>query len=265
MIMKIVGYEPASLIDWPGKVAAVLFAPGCNMDCWYCHNRPLLGARRCGPLNIRPRVRPLARDRLLAALTARSRRGLLDGVVVTGGEPTLQPTLAAFIVELRKRTRLPVKLDTNGTNPRGLASLLALRLVDYVALDIKAPPDRYAETAGTRVRTQRIEQSLAALRERRDEAQAGGRAFDYELRTTCVPRLGLDDIAAIGRWVRGAHRLVLQQYRPLPIEQRWLDPRHFDPPHPPGWFDAAADTLREHVGEVGVRGVTPATASATAG
>ena len=135
------------------------------------------------------------------------RRGLVDGVVITGGEPTLQQDLASFLRQLRER-HLGVKLDTNGYRPDVLADLLSDGLVDYVALDVKAPPGKYPLLAGlSDVDVTRVEHSIALLRE-------GG--VPHEFRTTVVPGLlDEDDVGAIARWLAGAERYVLQQFRAL--------------------------------------------------
>lgn len=250
--MRIVGYERASLVDWPGRVAAVLFLPGCNLDCFYCHNRRLLGEQANQPLGFQPLRRRLNRRVILDELRRRADR--LDGVVITGGEPTLQPGLVSLIDAIR-RLGLPVKLDTNGSNPGLIERLLDNRRLAAAAIDIKAPPDRYDEIAGPGVNPDRIHRTFRAVHES---------GIDYELRTTCIPQLGLDDVEAMATWIAGARSWVLQQYRPLPPDLAWLDARHFVPPHPPEWFAEARDLAGPWVESIGIRGVdlTPLTTSA---
>jgi pyruvate formate lyase activating enzyme len=137
--MKLAGFVPLSLCDYPGRVAAVVFTQGCNFRCPWCHNGHLL------PLTADPAKRVSEED-VLAVLWERRTR--LGGVVVSGGEPTLQLALPRFLRRL-KALGLEVKLDTNGSNPRVLQQLLDDRLLDYVAMDVKAPWDRYAALTGT--------------------------------------------------------------------------------------------------------------------
>ena len=138
--MRIAGLERCSLIDYPGKMAAVVFTPGCNLDCFYCHNRTLLAPS--ATFNAIPF--PDVLDWL------RKRQGLLDAVVISGGEPTLQADLDDFVREVRAMD-YAVKLDTNGTRPAVLAFLIDEGLLDYIAMDIKAPPDKYESICGVPV------------------------------------------------------------------------------------------------------------------
>ncbi len=137
--MKLAGFVPLSLCDYPGRVAAVVFTQGCNFRCPWCHNGHLL------PLTAEP-SNSVSEEHVMSVLAERCDR--LGGVVVSGGEPTLQPALPRFLRRL-KALRLDVKLDTNGTHPAVLRQLLDDRLLDYVAMDVKAPWDRYAALTGT--------------------------------------------------------------------------------------------------------------------
>ena len=137
--MKLAGFVPLSLCDYPGRVAAVVFTQGCNFRCPWCHNGHLL-PRVSDPLKC------VSEEQVMAVLEERRTR--LGGVVVSGGEPTLQPALPRFLRRL-KTLGLDVKLDTNGTHPAVLRQLLADRLLDYVAMDVKAPWERYAALTGT--------------------------------------------------------------------------------------------------------------------
>ncbi|MBN1867998.1 anaerobic ribonucleoside-triphosphate reductase activating protein [Candidatus Sumerlaeota bacterium] len=197
--MRIAGFEKCSLVDYPGKMAAVVFTPGCNMDCFYCHNRWIVsaGADFCA----------YDPEQVLEFLDTRN--GLLDGVVITGGEPTLQPGLEEFIGRVRD-LGYPVKLDTNGTNPARLGRLIERGLVDYVAMDLKAPLDSngshcdYESLCGSGIDLEAVEASVRLLLQG---------WVEYEFRTTVAPQLGRDDLMAIARSIRGARRYVLQQYR----------------------------------------------------
>lgn len=191
--MKIAGIQKNSFVDFPGKVSAVLFTPGCNMNCFYCHNRRLLS------LNKNEDVVEIDEVSQLLA----KRKGFLDAVVISGGEPTLQTGLGRFLEKL-KGIGYKVKLDTNGTNPQVIESLIGNNLVDYIAMDIKAPFERYSEVCCTDVDAESIRRSIKVLMEGR---------IDYEFRTTVAPGFDIEDIVSIAREIRGARKYVLQNYR----------------------------------------------------
>ena len=179
--MHIAGLQKMTLLDYPGKVACTVFLSGCNYRCPFCHNG--------GLLENAPEA--LTEEELLTFLE--KRKGLLDGVCITGGEPTLQPDLP-HLLESVKALGYSVKLDTNGSNPAMLAALLEKGLVDYVAMDVKNSPERYGETVGIPgIPLEKTEQSLRLL-------LAG--PTDYELRTTCVAEFHEEEAAAaMGAWV----------------------------------------------------------------
>ncbi len=178
--MKIGGYVPVSLCDYPCRVAAVVFTQGCNFRCPFCHNGHLLSDAPAAEAT------PWDEHDVLARLAERSSR--LGGVVISGGEPTLQPDLAAFIRRVRD-LGLAVKLDTNGSRPQVLADLIADRLLDYVAMDIKAPWARYT-------RLTRVPRMAVAVRRSVRILSASG--VPHEFRTTRVePLLSADDCAAL--------------------------------------------------------------------
>jgi len=152
--MKIAGIVRQSLVDYPGKLAATVFTQGCNMNCVFCHNRCLVGQRGHDPYQ--------KEDEVFAFL--QRRRKFLDGVVVTGGEPTLQPDLEGFIEKVKDMGFL-VKLDTNGTRPEVLKKLFDKNLVDYVAMDVKAPMKKYHEICRSEVNEQALLESMKLLRE----------------------------------------------------------------------------------------------------
>jgi pyruvate formate lyase activating enzyme len=207
--VDVAAFVPLSLSDHDGHVAAVVFVPGCNFRCPFCHNPDLvLPERAAGG----PRV-PV--DEVLDEL--RDRRDFLDSVVVSGGEPTLQPGLQEFLASVRAMG-LRVKLDTNGSRPDVLRPLFEGNLVDYVAMDIKAPPARYAEFAGVPVDLARIEESIRLIR---------SMAPDYEFRTTVAPGLVAEDLRAVADWISGAKRYILQPFS-VPPEKGLLDPAWSD-------------------------------------
>ena len=192
--MRILGLQKLSLLDFPGKVAATVFTGGCDLRCPFCHNAPLvLPGRGASALDAGAVLDFLA-----------SRRGLLDGMVLSGGEPLLQPDAADFLAEV-KAMGFAVKLDTNGCHPDALADILDRRLADYVAMDIKNSLEKYPWTVGVPgFDTAPVERSAQLLME--------GPA-DYEFRTTLVrPFHEVGDMETIGRWLRGARRYYLQAF-----------------------------------------------------
>ncbi len=211
--MNIAAVRWTSLSDFPGSVAVVLWTLGCNLRCPFCYNSHLVHPEAHEQAASVPMEEALEGIRL--------RRSFVDGVTVTGGEPTLQNDLEVLFSEV-KHLGLKTKLDTNGTRPDVLAGLLDRDLVDYVALDVKAPRARYdafsAPGADAAPIVAALEQSIALLRARDTE---------YELRTTVAPGLEHEDILAIGRWIAGAKRYVLQPFVTPPestlVDASWGD------------------------------------------
>lgn len=194
MHMRIGGLQKVTLLDYPGKVACTVFLPGCNLRCPFCHNPALVLPDR--------ETDGLSTEKLLAFLE--TRRGKLDGVCVTGGEPTLYEDLPALLRQIRG-LGFAVKLDTNGCDPARLAEILNQGLVDYVAMDVKNAPARYAETVGIPgFNPAPVEESIRLLRKS---------TVDYEFRTTLVRELHRpEDLDAIAAWLAGAPRYYLQNF-----------------------------------------------------
>lgn len=167
--MRIGGIQRSSLVDYPGKVSAVIFTQGCNFRCPYCHNPQLVEPSLFEP--------PLDAADVLSFLE--SRVGRLHGVVVSGGEPLLQKRLPDFLEQVR-RFGFPVKLDTNGSFPAELAHVVSGGLVDFVAMDIKAPLDKYAVVSGVPVDVHAIQASIRIIRES---------GIDHQFRTTVADAL----------------------------------------------------------------------------
>ena len=190
--MNVQGYQKLTLLDFPGRTACTVFTGGCNLRCPFCHNAGLVRTPLAGP-NLT--------DEVLVYL--QKRRGILDGVCITGGEPLLQPDLVDFLRKV-KEMGYAVKLDTNGTLPRRLEAILATNLVDYVAMDIKSSPDGYAAATGTDADVSAVTDSLSLLR------QSG---IPYELRTTAVRGLHTAaDFAAIGEWLGDVPAYFIQRF-----------------------------------------------------
>ena len=194
--MNIAGLQKMTLLDFPGKVACTVFLDGCNFRCPFCHNSPLLGS-----------APPEMTDEALLAFLEK-RKGLLDGVCITGGEPTLSPELPELLRRIRA-LGYPVKLDTNGSRPEVLKALVREGLVQYVAMDIKNSPARYARTVGLKtLNLEPLEQSIRFLL---------SDAVDYELRTTvALPLHDADAIRDMGVWLESLggkpKRFYLQNY-----------------------------------------------------
>lgn len=193
--MNIQGLQKTTLLDYPKHVAATIFFGGCNFCCPFCHN---------GNLALSPNTTPAYNPSEILNFL-KKRTGILDGVCITGGEPTLQEELVPFLSEI-KNLGLSIKLDTNGYRPQILKELCQSGLVDYVAMDIKGAPDKYAEICGlSQMDFSRIADSAAFL--------LGG-SIPYEFRTTVTRELHQkEDFAAIGSWLSGADAYYLQNYQ----------------------------------------------------
>jgi pyruvate formate lyase activating enzyme len=193
--MDIGGIQKISLSDYPRRISAVVFTQGCDFRCPFCHNPQLVDPARFGPR--------LPEGEVLSFLERR--RGKIDAVTVTGGEPTLQGDLPRFLTMVKEMGYL-AKLDTNGARPDVLVRLLRDGLLDYVAMDVKGPLESYARLAGRPVATAAIAESIAMVM---------GAGIPYEFRTTVVKvLLSADELRAMGRLVPGACRWFLQQFVP---------------------------------------------------
>lgn len=192
--MQICGLQKLSMVDYPDKLAATVFTGGCNLRCPFCHNALLVTRLAETPV--------IPEDEVLDFLA--SRRRLLDGVVLSGGEPLLHPDAANFLRKVRNMG-FAVKLDTNGCYPDRLAEILKEDLVDYVAMDIKNSPEKYAQTAGVAdFDLIPVENSIRLLRDS---------SVDYEFRTTLVREFHtMADLDAVAVWLRGAPRYFLQNF-----------------------------------------------------
>lgn len=198
------GYQKLTLIDYPGKIATTVFTLGCSFRCPFCHNPELV--------NLRLAHDERSEKEFFQFLT--KRKGKLEGVCITGGEPTIQPDIIDFIKKLKKRG-LAVKLDSNGTRPDVLKKLIDAKLVDYIAMDIKNQPKKYLETVGLSEKNvsllDRVKLSVDLI------IHSG---IPYEFRTTVVPGLHAEkDFDEIAKWIKGAEAYYLQEYR----EKKILD------------------------------------------
>ena len=221
--MRFAGLQKTSLIDYPDRVATVLFTSGCNLRCPYCHNGELVHSYT-GPF--------IEEDEVLETLLDRKR--YVDSVVVTGGEPTIHQELPGFLARLRE-DGFNVKLDTNGFNPDVLRACLPY--VDYIAMDIKTSPEKYSELGA---------QSTESLIESIETVKTSG--IDYEFRCTAVPGfVEAETINEIGELIKGSKRFVFQQFRP----EKTLDPAYNDvKPHSGGYIRELGGLMEEYVDTV---------------
>jgi len=188
--MEIAGFIKNSFVDYPGVIASVVFTPFCNFNCWYCHNCEVITQVKG----------TISENEVLSFLE--SRKGFIDGVVISGGEPTLQKDLISFARKI-KQMGFKLKLDTNGTNISALEALVSENLLDFIAMDIKAPLVKYSQIIG---KDWPKEQILSAI----DYIKNCG--VDHEFRTTFSPDLTKEDITEIATLVGKNHKFSLQQY-----------------------------------------------------
>ncbi len=231
--MLIAGFQKLTLLDYPGKIAALIFTQGCNFACGYCHNPEMIPSLRILPE--RPELDP---EWILSFLA--TRKGLLDGVVVSGGEPTLHQDLPDFLKKIKNLGFL-TKLDTNGSHPEVLSNLIDKKLVDYIAMDIKASPKNYADL----VKHDDLGRILTSIRVIMDSS------IDSEFRSTIFPSLHKPhEIKAMGTMIRGAKRWYLQNFRPLrTLDQKFQQQRSFDPEE----LNTFALLAKEYIQKVDIR------------
>ncbi|HLC45600.1 MAG TPA: anaerobic ribonucleoside-triphosphate reductase activating protein [archaeon] len=203
--MRFGGFQKTTLVDYPGRVASTVFTTGCNMRCGYCHNPSLV-------FGTAPAIEE---STIMSELLARKK--YIDSVVVTGGEPTVWRDLPGFLKKL-KGHGFSVKLDTNGSNPDALREILEKKLVDYVAMDVKAPKSKYAQVTNSSLPAENIARSIALVKES---------GVDYEFRTTVAPGLGLEDLDGIALQIQPARKWFLQLFV---SSKAVLDPRVLELP-----------------------------------
>ncbi|MGC9344788.1 MAG: anaerobic ribonucleoside-triphosphate reductase activating protein, partial [Bacteroidales bacterium] len=191
--MNLAGLQPTSLIDYPGTICAVVFTQGCNLTCPFCHNPGLIPYQ--GPDHF-------PEEEFFAFLE--KRKGKLDGISITGGEPLLQPDLIPFIKRINEMG-FKVKLDTNGTLPKKLKEIINSGLLDFLAMDIKSSLQNYSKAVGgIDIDVEKIKKSVELIRDFQK----------YEFRTTVVPGLVSEqDIKAIGSWLEGIKNFSIQQFK----------------------------------------------------
>jgi pyruvate formate lyase activating enzyme len=231
-VVEIKGIEKFSSRDFPGHISSTIFLGGCTFRCPYCHNSQLV---------LSPETIPsLAPDFFLSYLDGR--KGWLEAVCFTGGEPLLHEDLEELIRVVRERGLL-VKIDTNGSFPDRLEALLALGLVDWVAMDVKAPLERYREVTRSNIDLERVVRSADLLR---------GSGVKHTFRTTVVPGLvGKEDVVKIGEWLNGAESYLVQQFVP----QTTIDPAYLEvKPFGRTDLEAIVAAAKPYFGDVRIEG-----------
>jgi pyruvate formate lyase activating enzyme len=194
--VKIGGIQKLTLIDYPGKLAAVVFLCNCNFRCPWCYSSELV-------LPEKIKKQPEVSEKYVFEFL-KERKNLIEGVVLCGGEPTMTKELLSLVKKIKKEGFF-VKLDTNGSDPKILKELIDKKLVDYVAMDIKAPKEKYKEFTGSKIDVKKIQQSVDILKEGK---------IDYEFRTTVVPEFhNREELLTMARWISGAKRYYLQNFR----------------------------------------------------
>jgi len=201
--MKIGGFQKTSLLDYPEMISAIIWTVGCNFRCPFCYNKDLVTGNAGN----------IPEKEILEYLE--KRKNMLEGLVISGGEPLMQKDITVFCEKIKKLGYL-IKIDTNGTFPEKLQELVDKKLVDYIDMDVKAPKNKYDELAGKKVDIKKIQKSI-------DIIQKSG--VDYEFKTTFVPGLlKQEDIIEIGKWLEGSKKFYLQQFKnDVPLISSKLD------------------------------------------
>ena len=194
--MIIGGLQKLTLIDYPGRLAATVFLSGCNFRCPWCYSKELV-------LPEEIKKQPKITEKELFDFL-KQRKEMLEGVVLCGGEPTLNKDLPQFCKKI-KNMGYALKVDTNGSNPNMLKDLINENLIDYIAMDVKAPREKYDKLVGKKINVKNIEKSVSLLKQGK---------IDYEFRTTLNPMLKKEDVLKISHWLSGAKKYYLQNFRP---------------------------------------------------
>lgn len=190
--MKIGGLQKTSLLDYPDTISAIIWTIGCNFHCPFCYNKDLVEGK----------VGSISEDEILSFLE--KRKVMLEGLVISGGEPLMQKDITNFCEKVKKLGYL-VKIDTNGAYPEKLKELIDKKLVDYIAMDVKAPKEKYDSLSGVKTNIKKIEKSIGIIQKS---------DVDYEFKTTFVPNLlKKEDIIEIGKWLKNSKKFYLQQFR----------------------------------------------------
>lgn len=232
--MLLTGIKKSTLLDYPGKIATIVFTLGCNFRCGYCHNSEFVLPEKI------KKIAPHGISEEIFFRFLKTRKGFLDGVVICGGEPTIHADLPSFCQKIRDLWFL-VKLDTNGSNPAMLEKLIKLKLLDYVAMDVKFPLRKYAKWVGAKIDTTRMKRSIALIMKLLP---------DYEFRTTIAKWIHTEeDIEAIAKSIKGAKNYFLQNFEPW----NTLDPKYSGKSFSDRELHEFKKIAEKYVGKVGIR------------
>lgn len=190
--MKIGGFQKTSLLDYPDLISAIVWTVGCNFHCPFCYNKNLVEGR----------VEIIPEDEIFSFLE--KRKGMIEGLVISGGEPLMQDDITFFCEKVKKLGYM-IKIDTNGMYPDKLKELIDKKLIDYISMDVKAPKNKYSTLSGVKTDVKKIEKSIEIIR---------SSGVDYEFKTTFVPNLlTKEGILEIGIWLKGSKKFYLQQFK----------------------------------------------------
>jgi pyruvate formate lyase activating enzyme len=230
--MKIGGIQKTSLLDFPDRVSAIIWTVDCNFRCPFCYNSTLVFGK----------VQLIPEEEVLSFLE--TRKGLLEGLVISGGEPLMQKDIAEFCEKVKK-IGLLIKIDTNGMYPDKLKELIDKKLVDYIAMDVKAPKNKYDTVSGVKTDVQKIQKSIDLIR---------NSGVDYEFRTTFTPGLlTKQDIIEIGKWLKSSKRFYLQQFKSIsPLVSSKLEKIQ---PYPKGELLSTLEQVKPFFKKCDIRGV----------
>jgi pyruvate formate lyase activating enzyme len=236
IFMIIAGIQKTSLVDWPEKICATVFIAGCNFRCSFCHNPDLVFPEEI------EKIEPLSEMEVLTIISDRQK--YIDGVCITGGEPLLSPDVVKLIRKIKAKGLL-VKVDTNGSNPKVLRSLINEKLIDYVAMDIKGPKDKYSMMCCVKPDFVKIEETISILKESN---------INYEFRTTVVKGLlDPEDIISTADWLRGGKAYYLQNFV---SDTKLIDPGLKDQKtYTPSQLQEMLSAVAHRFEKTGVRGV----------
>tara|TARA_Y100000310_G_scaffold342605_1_gene446506 strand:+ start:782 stop:1474 length:693 start_codon:yes stop_codon:yes gene_type:complete len=228
-MLPIKGLQKTSLIDYPDLISMIVFLSGCNLNCPYCHNPDLI---KKSPPTIKE-------EDIINYLE--TKKEWIDGVVISGGEPSIHKELPNFLKKIKQLNFL-VKIDTNGTNPALINDLIKNKLVDYIAMDIKAPLNKYNKVTKAKVNSKDIEESIEVIKNSK---------IDYEFRLTCVPSLiDKNDIENIGKLLKGTKKFYLQQFRnKITLDKKFEKEATYSKEE----LDEFKDILRKYITEVKIR------------
>ena len=227
------GLQKVSLIEYPGKISAIVFLGKCNFKCHFCYNIDLVKNYKKLP--------DIPEKKVLDFLS--TRKGLLDGVAITGGEPTLYKDLPKFMKKIRDLDFL-VMLETNGSDPKMLKDLIDKQLLNYIAMDIKAPLERYDEVTGVKTDKKKIQESIDIIR---------NSGVDYEFRTTVIPKyFKKKDALSIGKWLKGSKCYYLQQFVKEKTLNKSLEKIE---PYPPEKLKEFAEIMKPFFESVKIRSI----------